>query len=262
MASVGLVRVGFGMEWHRTLYGAWLMLRASQLWAPVPDNDPDGARACMARFFALVRLSTGEPANPAEAARLEIDWWRVHREAQYQGTRSGASDALVESLTRLYSYLYGEPESEVRPAAVQRARAMKLSDQWVREGCPPDSPLLAHEHAALVRCYGALLAAVHHRLGTGAAADGDPLARRVAHPRLQRPALAAGPHRLPGRGVVPRENLERLGVRVPAIGAQCDRGAARRVCGELRGTDRGFDVCDVCGHGTKPGRYHQPRPVA
>jgi hypothetical protein len=39
---------------------------------------------------------------------------------------------------------------------------MDLSDQWVAEGCRPDSPLLPQEHAALVRCYAALLAAVHH----------------------------------------------------------------------------------------------------
>ena len=39
---------------------------------------------------------------------------------------------------------------------------MDLSDQWVREGCQPDSPLLPLEHAALVRAYAALLAAVHH----------------------------------------------------------------------------------------------------
>ena len=43
-----------------------------------------------------------------------------------------------------------------------RARAMDLSDQWVREGCPPGSPLLPAERAALVRSYAALLAAVHH----------------------------------------------------------------------------------------------------
>jgi hypothetical protein len=39
---------------------------------------------------------------------------------------------------------------------------MDLSDQWVEEGCPPDSPLLTQEHAALVRAYAALLAAVRH----------------------------------------------------------------------------------------------------
>jgi hypothetical protein len=160
-ASVGLVRVGFGMDWYRTLHGAWLVLRANQLWAPFPANDPDGARACMRRFYALVRLSYGEPASPAKAAALEVDWWRVHREVQYSTEPRGAGDELVESLTRLYCYLYGEPEAEVRPAAVHRARAMDLSDQWVEEGCRPDSPLLPLEHAALVRAYAALLAAVH-----------------------------------------------------------------------------------------------------
>ncbi|MGZ4435229.1 MAG: hypothetical protein ACXVW7_16620 [Trebonia sp.] len=161
-ASVGLVRVGFGMDWYRTLHAAWLVLRANQLWAPFPDNDPDGARACMRRFYALVRLSYGEPASPAQAAALEVDWWRVHREVQYSTEPRGAGDELVESLTRLYCYLYGEPEAEVRPAAVHRARAMDLSDQWIEEGCRPDSPLLPLEHAALVRAYAALLAAVHH----------------------------------------------------------------------------------------------------
>jgi hypothetical protein len=68
----------------------------------------------------------------------------------------------VGSLTRLYRYLYNEPESAVRPAAVHRARAMDLSDEWIRQGCQPDSELLPLEHAALVRCYAALLAAVHH----------------------------------------------------------------------------------------------------
>ena len=45
IASVGLVRAGFGMGWYLTLHGAWLVLRANQLWAPYPDNDPDRARA-------------------------------------------------------------------------------------------------------------------------------------------------------------------------------------------------------------------------
>jgi hypothetical protein len=39
---------------------------------------------------------------------------------------------------------------------------MDLSDQWVRDGCRTDSPLLLPERAAPVRAYAALLAAVHH----------------------------------------------------------------------------------------------------
>jgi len=161
-ASVGLVRAGFGMDWIRTLHGAWLVLRANQLWAPFPEHDAERARACMRRFYALVRLSYGEPANPAKAAELEVDWWRAHREAQHSPPSDLPAGELVESVTRLYCYLYGESEAAMRPAALERARAMDLSDRWVREGCPPGSPLLPLEHAALVRCYAALLAAVHH----------------------------------------------------------------------------------------------------
>jgi hypothetical protein len=166
IASVGLVRTGFGLDWTRTLHGAWLVLRANQLWAPFPGNDPERARACMRRFYALVRLSYGVPTDPARAAELEVEWWRVHREGQHRGGAHPSDDGepgeeLVQALTRLYSYLYGEPEGSFRPAAVHRARAMDLSDEWIRQGCRPDSALLPLEHAALVRCYAALLAAVH-----------------------------------------------------------------------------------------------------
>ena len=166
IASVGLVRTGFGLGWFHTLYGAWLVLRANQLWAPYPDNDPPRATACMQRFYALVARAHGEPADPAKAAELEVGWWRQHREGQYRDGAHANGDAppaaeLVRSLTRLYCYLYNEPEEALRPAAAHRARAMDLSDEWIRQGCRPDSPLLPLEHAALVRSYAALLAAVH-----------------------------------------------------------------------------------------------------
>jgi hypothetical protein len=166
-ASIGLVQAGFGMDWVRTLHGAWLVLRANQLWAP-EDNDPDGARRCMRRFYGLLKISYGQPRDVAEAARLEVDWWRVHRERQHAAQPMGGPptggdpDELVGALTRLYTFLYDEPEAAVRLAAVYRTEAMDLSDQWVAEGCRLDSPLLAREHAALVRSYAALLAAVHH----------------------------------------------------------------------------------------------------
>jgi len=156
-SSVGLVRAGFGMNWPRTLYAAWLVLRASQLWAPA-DNDPEAARRTLRRFYGVVRGAYGVPEDIAEAARLEVEWWRVHRERQYG---SEPAELLVDAVARLYAFVYQAPHSAVRPAAAHRAHAMDLSDQWVAEGCRPDSPLLALEHAALVRSYAALLAAVH-----------------------------------------------------------------------------------------------------
>ena len=162
VASVRLLWLGFGRDWLLILQAAWLLLRAIQLWSPLPGNDPDGAQACMQELYALVKFRFGEPADPAVAAALEVEWWRVHRERQYSPPTAETWNRLVEAVTSVYCYLFGETEAAVRPAAVHRARAMDLSDQWVREGCLPDSPLLPLEHAALVRAYATLLAAVHH----------------------------------------------------------------------------------------------------
>jgi hypothetical protein len=156
--SVLLVRGTFGMDWVRTMHGAWLVLRANQLWAPAA-NDPAGARRCMRRFYALLRLTHGEPADPRRAARLEVDWWAVHR--AHQRGADGDPGPLVSALAKLYACVYDADEGAVRPAAEHRAAAMDLSDQWVAEGCDPASPLLTAERAELVRSYEALLAAVH-----------------------------------------------------------------------------------------------------
>ncbi len=190
VASVGLVRAGFGMRWWPTLKGAWLVLRANQRWAPA-DTDPDGARRCMQRFYRLVAAEAGEPLDTTEAARLEVEWWRLHRERQRGGDSggdsgggggggggasgggasgggasgggggSGGQDPLVDALAALYSFVYRARPDEVRPAADLRAAAMDVSDRWVAEGCSLDSPLIAEERSLLVRSYAALLAAVH-----------------------------------------------------------------------------------------------------
>ena len=164
VASVGLVRAGFRMRWDRTVRGAWLVLRANQLWAPV-DNDPDGARRCMERFYRLVATDSGESIDTAEAARREIEWWRVHRAVQRgpEADRERNRAGLVEALTDLYSYVYGDLRDDVRPAAALRAEAMDVSDQWVADGCRLGSPLVDRERELLVRSYAALLAVVHRR---------------------------------------------------------------------------------------------------
>ena len=166
VVSLRLVHRGFRLNWPRTVHGAWLVARANMAWAPYPDNDPARARRCMRRFYALLRLAHGAPADPARAAELEVAWWAEHRARQHA---AGTSDAgpLVAALTRLYAYLYRADEESVRPAARLRAQAMDLSDQWVREGGAPGSPLITAERATLVRSYAALLAAVHQPAGPG-----------------------------------------------------------------------------------------------
>jgi hypothetical protein len=158
--SVLVVRSAFGMDWIRTVHGAWLVLRANQLWAPPPPkNDPAGARRCMRRFYALLRLAHGEPADPARAAELEVEWWGVHR--VHQRGEDGDAQPLVDALSRLYAFTFGLDETALRDAAEHRARAMDIVDQWVTDGRRMSSPLLPPMRAALVRSYAALLAAVH-----------------------------------------------------------------------------------------------------
>jgi hypothetical protein len=159
-AAVSLTRHTFGLRWPATLYGAWLVLRANQLWAPYPDNDPAGARQAMERFYRLVARHHGESFDPRRASELEVEWWRVHRVHQREDTQEDES-TLVAALTALYSYVYGVAQDDVTVAAEQRALAMRYSDQWVEEGCDLASPLIPQERAALVRSYAGLLAAVH-----------------------------------------------------------------------------------------------------
>jgi hypothetical protein len=158
--AVGMVRAGFAMPWPRTIYGAWLVLRANQVWAPAAGNDPGAARRYMRIFYQLVIRSHAETFDPAQAARLEVEWWRVHRELQHD-REVGADEDLVDALTALYAHVYGVAADLVRPAAVDRAHAMVISDKWVADGCDERSPALVEERAALVRSYAALLAAVH-----------------------------------------------------------------------------------------------------
>jgi hypothetical protein len=164
--AIGVLRAGLGMSWPRTLGAAWFALRAIQLWAPLPDNHPERARRHMERFYALVKAVHGRPRDPAESARLEIEWWRVHRVASQAAC--GVNDELAGALTRLYAFAFGVPESAVRPAAIHRCRAMAISDQWVSQGSRPDSPLLAWERTVLARSYAALLAAVRAEPQPGA----------------------------------------------------------------------------------------------
>jgi hypothetical protein len=159
-AAIGLTRHTFGLPWPATLRGAWLVLRANQLWAPVPDNDPEGARRTMERFYRIVANTYRETFDPVRAAELEVEWWRVHREHQRE-TDGPDEAALIGALAALYAYVYGVDPADVRIAAEQRALAMRYSDQWVAQGCHLDDPLLEMERSALVRSYAGLLAAVH-----------------------------------------------------------------------------------------------------
>lgn len=118
--AVLVIRHVFGLSWLSTVRASWFLLRATQLWAPYPDNDAAGARRAMERFYRLLKQQSGEPFDPAEAARLEVEWWHLHR--MHQHSNAGSDErALVDALAALYAYAFRVPDIAVRIAAEQRA---------------------------------------------------------------------------------------------------------------------------------------------
>jgi hypothetical protein len=111
--SLGLVSEGFGLGPRRTLVGAWLVLRANQVWAPYPDNDADAAREYMRRFYALVVADGSLDLDPVEAARSEVQWWHLHR--VHQRENDVTETQLVDAVAHLYGYV-------LRRAGGDRAR--------------------------------------------------------------------------------------------------------------------------------------------
>ena len=161
-AAVRMVDAGFGMGPGRTLLGAWHVLRANQVWAPYPDNDPDAARAHMRQFYALVAASGHPSLDPVRASELEVEWWRVHRLHQREG--SVTDTELIDALAALYSFVYDLPAAAIVPAAEFRARAMDCSDDWVAAGHDPADPRVQQERELLIASYPALRGAIDGKL--------------------------------------------------------------------------------------------------
>ena len=149
------------MSWPRTLLGAWFVLRANQKWAPYPDNDPDAARRLMRRFYRQVTRATGERFDIDEAARLEVEWWRAHRELQRE--RPGAGDEELVARARRAVRARVRHSRGGGPARRRSCgpKPCVFPTPGSRRDATPPAPLVDGERVALVRSYAALLAAVY-----------------------------------------------------------------------------------------------------
>jgi len=154
--SVGMVRHAFGLNLVQAVYAAYLVARAEIAAAPFPDNDIPKAEATMRRFYTFIKGVHHEDFDPSEAARLDVNWWVVHRHLFGQTE----NEPLIDALAKFYAATYRVPVESVRRAAYHRAQAMLHSDRWINEGKRPDSPLLDQEEEELIKSYAALREAV------------------------------------------------------------------------------------------------------
>lgn len=154
--SVGMVKEGFGFSWQQAVYAAYLMARAEIAFAPFPENDLPLAEKFIKRFYTFIKAAHAEDFDVSRAAKLELNWWIVHRRL----FANQENQELVEALAALYAEAYEVQQAAVLPAARERAKGMLCSDLWVNAGKPADSPLLVQEEQALYQSYVLLKQAI------------------------------------------------------------------------------------------------------
>ena len=147
----------------------------------VPGQRPGRRPRAHAPVLRAGRAGIIPRLDPARAAALEVEWWRVHREHQHSADVT--EDELTAALVALYSYVYEVPAGTVRSAAELRARAMDVSDRWVAAGCDRDDPLLARGTTAAGR--------VVHRAARGRRRGLSHRTLDLLRPRSRRPPLAS-----------------------------------------------------------------------
>ena len=155
--SVAMVKEAFALSWLQAIYAAYLVARAEIAAAPFPDNDIPLAESYMKRFYEYVRKIHQEEFDPAQAAKLDVNWWVIHRRL----FGKAENQELVDALQNLYQEVYGAASEKFKEAAHGRAMGMLYSDLWVNQGKPVGSPLLVQEEEALYQGYKALKAAIN-----------------------------------------------------------------------------------------------------
>ncbi len=135
LAAIRVTRHAFVLPWPRTLRGAWLVLRANQLWAPASGNDPDGRGAS----------TSSSPNNTARASTPpKRRGWRSSGGSFSASCRPRAAKpeleltaAIAALYSCVYSCVYSVEAGKVGAGAAERTLAMRHSDRWVMDGCDP-----------------------------------------------------------------------------------------------------------------------------
>jgi hypothetical protein len=80
-------------------------------------------------FYRIIRQSSTEQFDPHQAAKLELEWWIVHRQRDRH-----APEDLARSLAALQAELYHLPTERFVRHAQLRAEAMLLRDRSAASG--------------------------------------------------------------------------------------------------------------------------------
>lgn len=147
LLMIRLNREQFRMPLPTAIAAAVDIVRASQAFAPLENNDVPAAKDHVERFYEKARRSMGLEAGAAELAALELDYWVVHRDLAQQRKQAVAKGAqiednsarMVDSLERLHAALFKAEPSAIRRSAELRAEANVAVDR-ITGGYSKDVP--------------------------------------------------------------------------------------------------------------------------
>jgi hypothetical protein len=91
--------------------------------------DYEKALPQLVKFYGAIRKISDIPFDVDRVARLELQWWIVHRERWKRGT-----EELPRALAELQSAIYGVPVEQVLEHGRLRAEAMKIRDTKADNG--------------------------------------------------------------------------------------------------------------------------------
>ena len=125
-----LLRRQYGFPYWRSQRVAFSAARAAFVFKDGRSRtDYERALPDLERFYSDIRAASTSDFDVSRAARLELEWWIVHRER----ARHAPGD-LERALANAAAEVYRVPPERLAPYAAARAEAMKIRDTRATQG--------------------------------------------------------------------------------------------------------------------------------
>ena len=125
-----LLREQYGVPFWQSTLGAYHAARAAVVFQRGHNRaEYELALPNLVSFYSIIRRHSDVPFDVAKTARLELEWWIVHRQ------RADHPPADLEhALAALQAEIYQRPESLFAIHAKTRADAMLIRDRGAESG--------------------------------------------------------------------------------------------------------------------------------